>query len=218
MTDSPPDDSGLRDVWQELCHSLGITAAHGEPMWKELVRRHAEPQRHYHTLAHVAALIATLQRYESSLRSPALVYAAAFFHDAVYDPAAGDNEEQSAELAGRFLTEAGKEETLVNSVCGLILATAGHMQATPSGDAAWFLDADLQVLGADPDEYAKYAAAIRREYHFVSEADYRSGRSAVLRSFLDAPAIFRTLPLREALEDCARKNLAAELASLAAVD
>ncbi|MBC8289678.1 MAG: hypothetical protein H8E37_05105 [Planctomycetes bacterium] len=205
----------LRDIWLELCRSLGIVPSRHFAMWNELVRRHAEPQRHYHTLTHVEALVSTLQRHEESLQSPALVYVAVFFHDAIYDPRATDNEEQSAELATGFLIEAGIEGAFAESVRDLILATAGHMKTAPTGDAAWFLDTDLQILGASPEAYDEYAIAIRREYDFVAESDYRSGRSAVLQSFLDAPNIYRTSAMKEALEARARANLARELASLA---
>ena len=66
-----------------------------------------------------------------------------------------------------------------------------------------------------PARYAAYAAAIRAEYAWVEEARYRSGRAAVLRSFLDRPAVYRTPALHAAWETTARINLAAELGSLA---
>jgi len=202
----------LRQVWQELCRSPGIASPRQAAMWNELV---AEAWRHYHTLTHVEALVATLLQYEESLQSPAQVLMAAFFHDAVYDPRATDNEAQSADLATSFLMETEIEEAFVTSVRDLILATSGHMNEVATSDAAWFLDADLQILGASADDYDEYAAAIRREYDFVPEADYRAGRSAILQSFLNAPRIFRTSAMREKLEDCARINLARELANLA---
>lgn len=205
----------LRDVWQELCRSLGIAPTRQAAMWNELVGRHAEAQRHYHTLTHVEALVATLMKHEESLQSPAQVLMAAFFHDAIYDPRVTGNEAQSANLAAGFLMETEIEEAFVTSVRGLIFATAGHMQKVATGDAAWFLDADLQILGASAEDYDDYAAAIRREYDFVPEADYRAGRSAILQSFLDAPQIYRTSTMREKLEDRARMNLTREIMSLA---
>lgn len=217
MVDSSKSDTAsdrLRRVWQELCRSPGIAPTRQAAMWNELVERHAEACRHYHTLTHVEALVATLLQHEESLQSPAQVLMAAFFHDAIYDPRATDNEAQSADLAAGFLLEMEFEESFVTSVRGLILATAGHMQEVATGDAAWFLDADLQILGASADDYDDYAAAIRREYDFVPEADYRAGRSAILQSFLDAPQIYRTSTMREKLEDRARMNLSREIMSL----
>ena len=107
------------------------------------------------------------------------------------------------------------EEAFVVFVRDLILVTAGHMNEVVAGDATWFLDADLQILGATSADYDDYANAIRREYDFVPEADYRAGRSAILQSFLDAPQIYRTSTMREKLESRARNNLTGELADLA---
>ena len=63
MADTSKSDTvndRLRDVWQELCRSLGIVPTRQAAMWNELVERHAEAWRHYHTLTHVEALVATL--------------------------------------------------------------------------------------------------------------------------------------------------------------
>ena len=114
-----------------------------------------------------------------------------------------------------FLMETEIEEAFVVFVRDLILVTAGHMNEVVAGDATWFLDADLQILGATSADYDDYANAIRREYDFVPEADYRAGRSAILQSFLDAPQIYRTSTMREKLESRARNNLTGELADLA---
>ena len=205
----------LRAVWQELCRSRGIVPTRQAAMWNELVERHAETWRHYHTLAHVEALVVTLVQHEESLQSPAQVLMAAFFHDAIYDPRATDNEAQSADLAADFLMETEIEEAFVVFVRDLILVTAGHMNEVVAGDATWFLDADLQILGATSADYDDYANAIRREYDFVPKADYRAGRSAILQSFLDAPQIYRTSTMREKLESRARNNLTGGQADLA---
>ena len=54
------------------------------------------------------------------------------------------------------------------------------------------LDADLAVLGSDPASYQAYVAGVRSEYAHVSADDWRTGRTQVLRSFLDRPALFAT--------------------------
>ena len=76
------------------------------------------------------------------------------------------------------------------------------------------LDADLAILGADPDEYARYARAIRQEYAWVPEADYRRGRTTVLQGFLVRARIFRLDRIHERLDAAARRNLRDELAAL----
>ena len=64
--------------------------------------------------------MATLVQHAESLQSPAQVLMAAFFHDAIYDPRATDNEAQNADLAADFLMETEIEEAFVVFVRDLI--------------------------------------------------------------------------------------------------
>jgi predicted metal-dependent HD superfamily phosphohydrolase len=97
----------------------------------------------------------------------------------------------------------------------MILATA-HSAEPDSADEALLLDIDLSVLGADPDVFDAYDSAIRKEYEWVPEPDYRKARARVLESFLQRERIYRTWPYRERYESAARKNLSRALARLAA--
>jgi predicted metal-dependent HD superfamily phosphohydrolase len=102
----------------------------------------------------------------------------------------------------------------VDPVRSLILATQTHANPTGSDDCQLLLDADLAILGAPPDEYDRYAVAIRMEYAWVSEEEYVQGRSQVLRTFLDRESIYGMTPLCDRLEASARRNLTRELAAL----
>ena len=75
-------------------------------------------------------------------------------------------------------------------------------------------DIDLSILGADAELYDRYEGWIRQEYDFVPEAAFRTGRSAVLRSFLGQDVIYHTVELRERLEVSARDNLSRALVEL----
>jgi predicted metal-dependent HD superfamily phosphohydrolase len=139
---------------------------------------------------------------------------AAFFHDAVYDPHAGDNEHQSAALAVRVLHELGWDEFRARAVGTLIEATARH-ETTDDADRAVLLDADLAVLGSEPAAYQAYVTGVRAEYAHVDTPSWRTGRAAVLRSFLDRPRLYSTSLATTRWEARARANMTAELASLA---
>ena len=82
----------------------------------ELRARYAEPHRRYHNLVHVEAvsrpLISWLLRNRSLMTIGLVVRLAAWFHDAVYDPRATDNEERSAQLAHATLAESGVDGSL----------------------------------------------------------------------------------------------------------
>ena len=123
------------------------------------------------------------------------VVVAAFFHDAVYDPQASDNESASARLADRELAALGWDGPRRQRVTTMVEATATHDVPDDPGidiDTAVLLDADLAVLGSEPASYQAYVAGVRSEYSHVSADDWHTGRTQVLQSFLDRPALYAT--------------------------
>jgi predicted metal-dependent HD superfamily phosphohydrolase len=147
---------------------------------------------------------------------PDTVALAVWFHDAVYRPDRSENEERSADLARRALTEAGVPADRTAEVMRLVRLTITHDPAPGDADGEVVCDADLAVLAGDPASYAAYAAAVRQEYAFVPDPDFRSGRAAVLRHLLDLPQLFRTPYGRDRWERTARRNLCTELELLEA--
>jgi predicted metal-dependent HD superfamily phosphohydrolase/dephospho-CoA kinase len=174
--------------------------------------RYAEPHRAYHTLAHVAACLDALDDAAPSAAHGELVELAIYYHDAVYDPRAADNEARSAALASTQLRALGVPAGAARRVHELVLATRTH-EATDSL-AALVVDADLSILGAGADDFAAFEQAIRREYAFVPGLLYRRRRRRVLERFLARPAIYRTDAFSCRYEARARVNLAAAIARL----
>ncbi len=183
----------------------------------ELVARWSEPHRQYHTLAHLAAVLSTVDAFAAAAQAVEPVRLAAWLHDAVYDPraAAGANEEASAILGYRLLARLGYPAALAHEVARLVRLTAGHHAAPGDRNGALLCDADLAVLAWPPAAYDGYAGAIRREYAHVPDPAYRVGRSAVLRHLLDLPALYRIPELARRWTAPAHANLRRELASLA---
>ncbi|MYV52898.1 HD domain-containing protein [Streptomyces sp. SID3212] len=186
------------------------------PYADQLLTRWSEPQRRYHTVDHLRAVldhIDTLVRYADD---PDLVRLAAWFHDAVYRPDRSENEERSARLAELALPEAGLSQEDTDEVARLVRLTTTHAAADDDRNGAVLCDADLAVLGSAPEAYDAYAAAVREEYGFVPEDDFRAGRAAILEQLLDLPRLFRTPHGELEWEARARRNLAAELRTLTA--
>jgi predicted metal-dependent HD superfamily phosphohydrolase len=93
------------------------------------------------------------------------------------------------------------------------LATQGHRVDPDDTDLCIFLDADLAILGADSVRYQAYQQAIRREYSWVTDAEYHVGRVRVLESFLQRDRLYWTQLLFDELESIARLNIKQEIAS-----
>ncbi|GHI06841.1 hypothetical protein AQI88_39230 [Streptomyces cellostaticus] len=186
------------------------------PYADNLLTRWQEPQRRYHTTAHLTAVLDHIDVLEKYAADPDVVRLAAWFHDAVYLPERSENEERSAHLAERALPEAGVPAPKTAEVARLVRLTVTHDPADDDRDGQVLCDADLAILAAPPSAYAVYTAEVREEYHFVPSDAFREGRSAILRQLLDLPRLFRTPYGREHWEPTARYNLAAELDLLSA--
>ncbi|MDQ0991547.1 HD domain-containing protein [Streptomyces sp. V3I7] len=188
------------------------------PYADHLLDRWQEPQRHYHSLAHLTAVLDHVDALAEYADDPDLVRLAAWFHDAVYLPERSENEERSARLAERALTEAGVPAGKVAEVARLVRLTRTHDPAPDDRNGQVLCDADLAILAAPPSAYAAYTVAVRDEYHFVPNDAFRTGRSAVLRELLDLPRLFRTPYGEEKWEATARYNMNAELEMLSTSD
>jgi len=174
-----------------------------------LADRYAEEHRAYHDAEHVAECLAWFDRVRDLAERPTELEVALFFHDAIYEPLASDNEVRSAEELRRLACEAEVPTEVVERIARLIQSTATH--DARSGDAALLSDIDLSILGASPARYARCEQEVRREYAAIDEASYRVGRARVLRGFLDRIEIYRTPRLAARLEAQARDNLSSAL-------
>ncbi|MEU9090239.1 hypothetical protein [Streptomyces sp. NPDC048428] len=214
MTDSA---QSLRIRWQE---ALVAARGGGEgpdplPYADNLLARWAEPQRRYHTTAHLAAVLDHIDTLAGHAADADAVRLAAWFHDAVYRPDRSENEERSAVLAERALPEAGVPAATTAEVARLVRLTVSHDPADGDSNGEVLCDADLAILAAPPKEYAEYAARVREEYGFVPAEAFREGRAAVLRQLLELPRLFRTPHGTAEWEARARHNLSTELELLA---
>lgn len=206
--------AALRARWHATLSRVSQDAPDPAPYADRLLARWSEPQRKYHTTAHLTAVLDHLDVLADHADDAELVRLAAWFHDAVYAPDRSENEERSARLAERALTEAGLTADQVAEVARLVRLTITHDPADGDHNGEALCDADLAILAADPDAYAAYAAAVREEYGFVPDEAFRRGRAEVLRGLVSLPRLFRTPYGAAHWEAPARDNLATELALL----
>lgn len=185
------------------------------PPTSSLEARYAEAHRRYHGQAHIDACLDLLDAWPSLSDAERRVLGwAIWWHDAIYDPTASDNEARSAELARRELPALGASRGEAEEVARLIRLTAGHEVAQGDRLGAILVSIDLAILAEAPAAYDAYARAVREEYGHVPEPLWRAGRARVLQRFLDAPVIFPDPEFRAAREARARANLARELETL----
>lgn len=205
--------SGLNpERWSQLWHTATNTAPPTDA-FARLVALYSEPQRHYHTLLHIEDCLGEFDRAKQLATDPAAVELAIWFHDAVYDPRAADNEERSAELAKDWLGDVPASDALTDSVGRLVLATKNH-DASLHADAPLLVDVDLSILGRSPEQFWEYERQIREEYSWVQKPVFAAKRAEILQRFLARERIYQTELFFQRMEAQARANLRASVQRL----
>jgi predicted metal-dependent HD superfamily phosphohydrolase len=214
--EEPDYDALLRPRWLVLMRSLDVTEEAAGELYADMATLYSGGGRYYHTLRHVEAILGYIDDLRPLAMDHMMVELAAWFHDIIYDPRAKDNEAQSAVYAREALGGQGLSQEVQERVAGLILATTTHEPVENDIDAQILLDADLAPLAADEAIYDRDAQAIRKEFAWIPEAEFRANRASNLAKFLDRPRLFQTDLFFETLEDRARRNITREIAALTA--
>jgi predicted metal-dependent HD superfamily phosphohydrolase len=202
----------MKQQWDEAVRLLGGVATDAAD---ELAAKYAEKHRAYHNAAHVEAVLREARALaEVTGEERAILNLAICAHDVVYDARPGDDERASALWAREKLTESGLDESHIVRVEQLVLATLKH--ESDDDLAHLLLDADLSILGADPDVYDGYAVAVRQEYAAVPDELWQQGRAAVLKSLLDRADLYVTPQAKARWDSKARANIVRELSRLSA--
>jgi len=212
---SPERLDQFQRQWANLLGSFDMAPTDAYHVFDQLVAAYTEAHRHYHTLEHLGEMFRVVARLP--VVDPRAVQLAVWFHDVVYDPRAKDNEARSADRVVEWLGPLGVPPIVLTRVAELVRATA-HLTADAASDpdTVTLLDADLAILAAAEHRYQRYATDIRQEYAWVPEDVYRTGRVAVLETFLARPRLFHTELMFAEGEAAARRNLTSEVARLRA--
>lgn len=216
MTDILPISSKLSKYFAQhlLVTNSDMTAARVNVLWQGLAKRYSEPERVYHTLTHLQQLFRQFEQIKYKLQQPSIIALALLYHDVVYDPTRNDNELKSAEYVIEVLDQYLSVEQ-IRRIYNLIIMTADHqLNDEYDSDAAYLLDMDLSILGASWSKYRQYAKAVRQEYRHVADAEYRVGRTEVLKGLLAQPRLYLSDYYYQRLETQARKNIQREITAL----
>ena len=197
-----------------LLRRLGATAD-TSALGAALTRAWGEPHRAYHGPGHLADCLRELDGAPIDAEQRDLAEAALWFHDAVYDPHAADNELRSADWARQALIGAGVPEDTAAQVGRLVLLTR-HVDPPAESDrtGALVCDVDLCVLGRPPEEYDRFERLIRAEYAWVPEPVYRVERRRILLRFRLREPLYLTEHFRRRYQAPARANLERALRQL----
>ncbi|MDB6067992.1 MAG: hypothetical protein JWR26_4200 [Pedosphaera sp.] len=203
------------EKWNQLWRNMGCEGV-SRAWYERLANAYSEPQRHYHNFQHIAECLEIFESARTLAEQPHAVEMAIWFHDAVYDPKAPDNEERSAAMAAQCLGEASVGQAFIQKVTRLIMATKSH-DASTDVDAPVLVDVDLSILGQSNDRFRQYESQIRREYLWVPVAIFSSKRGEILKQFLGRKRIYITDLFHNRFEQQARKNIQSSIRALEAM-
>jgi predicted metal-dependent HD superfamily phosphohydrolase len=203
---------GYFDRWNTLWKRIGAEGDNPKRIYDRLIGMYSEPHRHYHNFVHIAHSLRQFD--EEGLRTlasdPDAIETATWFHDAVYDTHAEDNEEKSAELAYHTLKSLGLPHCFANKVSDLIRATK-HADVPEDFDAKLMVDLDLSAIAKDMfPETRRY---IRDEYSWVPEDEFGAKRAAFFEVFLNR-GVFTSNVFKQKYEARAMDNVEKEIAEL----
>ena len=194
------DRQRFEGLWSR---SIGDDAAE---VFDELVALYAEPHRAYHTAAHIVHCLRQFDLAADRMNEPDAVEMALWFHDAIYEIAAKDNELRSAELFAALAGGRGSEAFRA-SVHGLIMATT-HLDPPPRTlDESFMLDIDLSSFGRPWEEFMDDSRAVRAELAHVSDAEFTSRQKKFLERLAARPVFCFTEFFRDRHESRARENI-----------
>jgi predicted metal-dependent HD superfamily phosphohydrolase len=200
-----------RDDWTALMRRMSIPD--DGTTFDRLRDYYSETHRKYHNSTHIIDCLQQWRVCEVAASHPDEVELALWFHDAIYDLRANDNELKSAQMAGEFLRQQNSVESTVARVEANIVATM-HQASPDKLDQQIVVDVDLSILGRAAAEYDQFEDRIRDEYSWVPHDVFCQKRSEILQSFLDRDRIYSTPWFTDRYESQARNNLARAIATL----
>ncbi|MDH1375752.1 metal-dependent hydrolase [Acinetobacter junii] len=193
----------LEKSWFELHRHYHFSEP--QKIFNKLIAAYSEKQRAYHTLQHLYECLVFLDLIRADLNDAYAVALALWFHDAVYDPQAKDNELKSAELFEQYLSQ-DLSIDIVQKIKRWILATQMH-KATDELDLQFLLDIDLAILAASPERFAEYEQQIQQEYAWIDPDIYLIKRKQVLAHFYQTEPLYQTEYFQHSFEQRAKMNL-----------
>ena len=213
----------LYSSWIRSCKALASTASDDQlrAVARGLLERWDEPQRKYHSIAHLVDVLRRVDELAQEAHNANEVRLAAWYHGAVftadsvaaYSNRAGEDKAASAELARTELSALGLAHDSVERIAAMVASLHRHTGHGNESDVTVLIDADWASLAESPQVYQTYTAAIRDEYAEIPLADYLLTRTRILERLHSRRRIFSSAGAA-VWEAQARENLEAELARL----
>lgn len=204
------DRRRFQALWERCCRA----DTDGDPnrVFDGLSGLYSQAGRHYHTPEHIDHCLRQFDLAAGLMDDPDAVEMALWFHDAIYDAAARDNERRSAQLFVDLMGGA-VAKPFERRVWDLIMVTK-HPSSPRTSDEAFMVDIDLSSFGLPWRAFARDSQAVRQEFAHLSEKTFAAKQRSFLEALLNRKHFCFTEFFRQRHEASARRNISRYLTNL----
>lgn len=195
------------------CINHNKTAA-AEVIHGRLVDFYGEAHRHYHTLDHIQHCLQEFDRAVTFMDNPNAIEIALWFHDAIYEPGAKDNEQRSAELFRRYSNASGCTDAVFQQQIHNLIVITNHREQPSQKDEQFIVDIDLSSFGLPWDKFVRDGCRIRTECAEMNDDEYYPNHVKFLQALQKRPTFFFTRFFQRCYEQTARENIERLIMSL----
>lgn len=208
MTDSDAktalNQARFHKLWERNLIAGAVNNA--EQVYQQLIDAYNEPQRVYHNLQHIGHCLTAFDKVRHLPESADSLELAIWFHDAVYQPGASNNELMSAKLYCAR-AEGMHKPDMIERVNRLIMATLHSSVDIDDLDSKFMVDIDLFSFALPWDKFLSDSENLRRESGIVSDQEYYQKQFQFQQGLLQKEHFFLTDYFIEHGEENARSNL-----------
>lgn len=198
------DPIAFQALWQRNLRSGARD--HSPVIHEKLVQAYSEPGRYYHTLEHIECCLGLFEDIKDIADNADALALSLWFHDAIYEPGADDNEQRSAnwfmdETRGIF------DDSFRNIVNAQIMATLHCCNEIKDHDTRLMIDIDLSSFGMPWPIFLRDSENVRKELPQLTDAEFYPKQCAFSQRLLEKSRFFQSDYFYEHYEAQVRKNL-----------
>jgi len=198
------DFSSFQAIWRR--NLLAGADDNSQAIHQQLIKAYQEPGRFYHTLDHIECCLGLFEDIKDIAHNADALALSIWFHDAIYEPGADDNEQRSADW---FMDETKNmlEDSFRDTVYTHIMATLHGDAEITDHDSRLMIDIDLSSFGMPWPIFLRDSERVRKELPHLTDTEFYPKQCAFSQGLLEKPRFFQSEYFFQHYEAQARQNL-----------
>ena len=176
-------------------------------MWQKVAAAYSANGRFYHTLTHIQHMFTIADQLQAVTTDFTAVQLAIWFHDAIYQLNAIDNEILSADLF-MTLSESVIQPAIRQQVYQHIIATLHNGSQMLDHDSRYMVDIDLSSFGLPWEKFLQNSRHVREEMRHIPDEEFYPKQYRFQQSLLKHGRFYQTDYFFRNYEQSALNNIA----------